>query len=102
MLRGAPRSTLFPFTTHFRSQRLAREMLPLPHGEVGVLELRLGERRGEPRWEEQTSELQSRQYLVCCLLLEKNSTLACQQGFQPPVAVLDPDVSALRLQHGLF
>src|SRR5947209_13279824 len=63
MIRRPPRSTLFPYTTLFRSQPGDVQRLPhqLPHA---------GAQRGE-RSEEHTSELQSRQYLVCRLLLEK-------------------------------
>src|SRR3712207_8107885 len=86
MIRRPPRSTLFPYTTLFRSRgrvRLRwfgagppRDPLPRregrPRGEGR--ELRLAPRRRRPggaRSEEHTSELQSRQYLVCRLLLEK-------------------------------
>src|SRR3712207_7129950 len=68
MIRRPPRSTLFPYTTLFRSSA----SLPLaPHrwqcqNPVSMLRLRL-------RSEEHTSELQSRQYLVCRLLLEKKT-----------------------------
>src|SRR5947209_12658067 len=67
MIRRPPRSTLFPYTTLFRS--LAAGQRP----QVGEVELDVevagvGEDR---RSEEHTSELQSRQYLVCRLLLEK-------------------------------
>src|SRR5438445_6028300 len=62
-----PRSTLFPYTTLFRS-----------HADHTELELaRQPESRGDDahgRSEEHTSELQSRQYLVCRLLLEKKKT----------------------------
>src|SRR3712207_7383425 len=94
MIRRPPRSTLFPYTTLFRSEkpcvdgpRLARVMLSIRRG--GLLAVMCpasfaaGKDRG-PRWvprigastnprrsEEHTSELQSRQYLVCRLLLEK-------------------------------
>src|SRR3712207_8512944 len=79
MIRRPPRSTLFPYTTLFRSRNLpvtqtssttpARRRAP----EVPSTR-RPAERAGEhmvPRSEEHTSELQSRQYLVCRLLLEK-------------------------------
>src|SRR3712207_7624486 len=96
MIRRPPRSTLFPYTTLFRSGRARRrdeddrraagrpraadEEVALAHaGAVGG-----GRRRGRrdlvlpqldrPRSEEHTSELQSRQYLVCRLLLEKKKT----------------------------
>src|SRR2546428_9772166 len=64
MIRRPPRSTLFPYTTLFRS----------PAGELGDAEPGLGCRRGQHspgRSEEHTSELQSRSDLVCRLLLEK-------------------------------
>src|SRR3712207_7613603 len=97
MIRRPPRSTLFPYTTLFRSQGQERQALivegcslcfdsfdflaaPLGQGIDADLErlsvrpvrirvaLRIG---GFRRSEEHTSELQSRQYLVCRLLLEK-------------------------------
>src|SRR3712207_8180219 len=86
MIRRPPRSTLFPYTTLFRSSVLAlyREEMDHPGtekddrlAELSVLKKRqLGEEVGTVRrlvWrsEEHTSELQSRQYLVCRLLLEK-------------------------------
>src|SRR3712207_8548353 len=82
MIRRPPRSTLFPYTTLFRSQvvlRLRQERHRLGrfrrhHHEVlahGVEPLA----RVEPRSEEHTSELQSRQYLVCRLLLEKKKNI---------------------------
>src|SRR3712207_6914664 len=91
MIRRPPRSTLFPYTTLFRSDERARERLvvaysPLvkyvsgrmasglpahveeadliSYGLVGLI---------SARSEEHTSELQSRQYLVCRLLLEKKT-----------------------------
>src|SRR3712207_8667268 len=98
MIRRPPRSTLFPYTTLFRSHRM-----PLHHGELEgercrlstkeahdcpcalpagfdggeCMEARAGSTIDEPRLgtlcrsEEHTSELQSRQYIVCRLLLEK-------------------------------
>src|SRR3712207_8053641 len=95
MIRRPPRSTLFPYTTLFRSGRhlpgvgdagrgavggrLRRAAAPLalPAGPAGWWCARGGgghRRSGEPmtwRSEEHTSELQSRQYLVCRLILEK-------------------------------
>src|SRR3712207_7363102 len=85
MIRRPPRSTLFPYTTLFRSVPLADLALDVarPAAEVGQLRLvdvdrvQLGEHAHEPvaehahRSEDHTSELQSRQYLVCRLLLEK-------------------------------
>src|SRR3712207_7386846 len=85
MIRRPPRSTLFPYTTLFRSSRSEFPSLPFAavraeqslsvtaplwletdHGRVTP-----GQIRDQLRSEEHTSELQSRQYLVCRLLLEK-------------------------------
>src|SRR2546422_6518165 len=89
MLRRPPRSTLFPYTTLFRSQLVTRPRSPsllrdarnpaellsrcvpapavLPGNELGY----------DGRSEEHTSELQSRLHLVCRLLLEKKKNHAC-------------------------
>src|SRR3712207_8970770 len=96
MIRRPPRSTLFPYTTLFRS-RCHRRQRGVGHPDVGWPLRRRAETEDEceareliaglccadqqehpiqPRSEEHTSELQSRQYLVCRLLLEKkNNTL---------------------------
>src|SRR3712207_9164153 len=75
MIRRPPRSTLFPYTTLFRSCACADLCVwsdVCVVSNVRVLEQpRVGTNRGCPRSEEHTSELQSRQYLVCRLLLEK-------------------------------
>src|SRR5258708_27520718 len=66
MIRRPPRSTLFPYTTLFRSQRLPRR---LPRGNAAAPRPLVP---GRPcRSEEHTSELQSPDHLVCRLLLEK-------------------------------
>src|SRR3712207_6984449 len=86
MIRRPPRSTLFPYTTLFRSSRADQHAVITLHphlaveadlgqmgqaiGIVGVRFVRRHVERGL-RSEEHTSELQSRQYLVCRLLLEK-------------------------------
>src|SRR4029079_4663198 len=62
MIRRPPRSTLFPYTTLFRSSHR-----PIPHS----LQFDLLRGPAEERSEEHTSELQSLAYLVCRLLLEK-------------------------------
>src|SRR5947209_13437440 len=65
MIRRPPRSTLFPYTTLFRSNEKCASCLFLA-------QFRLCHWKGHcRRSEEHTSELQSRQYLVCRLLLEK-------------------------------
>src|SRR3712207_8648467 len=70
MIRRPPRSTLFPYTTLFRSG-LERQASLQALDEFRHLAVRRHRRRPERRSEEHTSELQSRQYLVCRLLLEK-------------------------------
>src|SRR3712207_9015801 len=79
MIRRPPRSTLFPYTTLFRSQvdchtpKVEASLKPITHvgsgfgGNLPTCVIGL-------RSEEHTSELQSRQYLVCRLLLEKKKT----------------------------
>src|SRR5258707_7425946 len=70
MIRRPPRSTLFPYTTLFRSRR--EKCLSVKGMDVTGQSVDLGGRR-IIRSEEHTSELQSRQYLVCRLLLEKKT-----------------------------
>src|SRR3712207_8927342 len=89
MIRRPPRSTLFPYTTLFRSRRIVHRHAVLLRrlrgidrdggGQPGLLRLRRDDEDGllrqlGGRSEEHTSELQSRQYLVCRLLLEKKKT----------------------------
>src|SRR5258707_12044198 len=92
MIRRPPRSTLFPYTTLFRSggsaaaagsaaaHRAAAERGAGPGFaiacECGVRAVEPGSGDAPPRSEEHTSELQSRQYLVCRLLLEKKKKKA--------------------------
>src|SRR6478609_10563191 len=79
MIRRPPRSTLFPYTTLFRSSIDAgMECQPPPSRQ---------ESRRDPRSEEHTSELQSLAYLVCRLLLEKKKK---------------PDVNHLHAQANLY
>src|SRR3712207_8214203 len=95
MIRRPPRSTLFPYTTLFRSS-------PISRASARASPMRAAASAGSPpcddhdtqpnmlsanRSEEHTSELQSRQYLVCRLLLEKKKplsgtrrTLACESN----------------------
>src|SRR3712207_8682684 len=77
MIRRPPRSTLFPYTTLFRSGERHRTGRSV--GRAGRQHRRVArvvQRRADvvARSEEHTSELQSRQYLVCRLLLEKKKT----------------------------
>src|SRR5947209_15763318 len=95
MIRRPPSSTLFPYTTLFRSRGDAhhgvprrlplrlRELPPRQHGRRaedgrGGRPARPGASEGA-RSEEHTSELQSRQYLVCRLLLEKKKVTSSYQ-----------------------
>src|SRR5436305_3330727 len=74
MLRRPPRSTLFPYTTLFRSCRRRRHQSRRGHQHPGCDAVALGVEPGvgdRGRSEEHTSELQSRPHLVCRLLLEK-------------------------------
>src|SRR3712207_9556504 len=83
MIRRPPRSTLFPYTTLFRSSSSMRcSQAPSSHAAACSAESNLPGTglfskglRFERRSEEHTSELQSRQYLVCRLLLEKKTLL---------------------------
>src|SRR3712207_7479656 len=95
MIRRPPRSTLFPYTTLFRSGRVGgvvrrggkgSQSRPSPSRNSPSIRRRTARDRSVPttpaqpshrrtgRSEEHTSELQSRQYLVCWLLLEKKQT----------------------------
>src|SRR3712207_8090031 len=91
MIRRPPRSTLFPYTTLFRSRgggqadvpldeaawfasdREAEEMLLLDQALERLGEIHPRGAQAVARSEEHTSELQSRQYIVCRLLLEKHN-----------------------------
>src|SRR5688572_30912584 len=72
MIRRPPRSTLFPYTTLFRS-RWSAGFQPAPGAQAGGLHSTESMFRGGPRSEEHTSELQSQSNLVCRLLLEKKN-----------------------------
>src|SRR3712207_8547836 len=76
MIRRPPRSTLFPYTTLFRSARAGAARVPQRQGGRPGRDRgrRPRHRRRRRRSEEHTSELQSRQYLVCRLLLAKKNT----------------------------
>src|SRR2546430_13722025 len=81
MIRRPPRSTLFPYTTLFRSRPGLRtlEAIACQEPERGR-PARLGLDMGVNRSEEHTSELQSQSNLVCRLLLEKNKLLVVLKG----------------------
>src|SRR3712207_7222954 len=95
MIRRPPRSTLFPYTTLFRSEEGKRRKedragLAAAASAVETLEHDIAEtdarlralndpRTRLSRSEEHTSELQSRQYLVCRLLLEKKKKRMCDE-----------------------
>src|SRR5882757_2948544 len=72
MIRRPPRSTLFPYTTLFRSHGAGRRMSRKKANDMF--------RFTHVRSEEHTSELQSRQYLVCRLLLEKKKKTGAQRA----------------------
>src|SRR5947209_12348682 len=77
MIRRPPRSTLFPYTTLFRSICFASRWFHRPPGCTELPDRQFDRGR---RSEEHTSELQSRQYLVCRLLLEKKKKTALVYG----------------------
>src|SRR5947207_12691211 len=89
MKRPPPRSTLFPYTTLFRSQsrwRSIAQQIARQH-----VAHRLGQRHADAlRSEEHTSELQSHSDLVCRLLLEKKKTTAGRPAGKPPDNASNP------------
>src|SRR3712207_8070819 len=95
MIRRPPRSTRFPYTTLFRSLEAMRtvvrrhpdaRLLVAGRGDADQLHRLVGEERSE----EHTSELQSRQYLVCRLLLEKKTITCTRMLPRPPSRTLSP------------
>src|SRR3989449_2925255 len=98
MIRRPPRSTLFPYTTLFRSNMAGDEVVPIELGHIAKASAKLGpkaeyllvrEAAGyghaavvqTVRSEEHTSELQSRLHLVCRLLLEKKKKRMIYQWY---------------------
>src|SRR2546429_2787786 len=83
MIRRPPRSTLFPYTTLFRSpetrSHLPRPRCPLPAHRQPAARVHHPHPGGSDRSEEHTSELQSRLHLVCRLLLEKKKNHTAHQ-----------------------
>src|SRR5947209_12149817 len=100
MIRRPPRSTLFPYTTLFRSdfgmicpQACGGEAAWA--GEIDVLApdsllALINHFKGTQRSEEHTSELQSRQYLVCRLLLEKKNGTTTTRKRKAKTAAAEP------------
>src|SRR3712207_7945972 len=101
MIRRPPRSTLFPYTTLFRSTETVvithLQEVHYTHNETtveidashsiwvsGDAQAIFGDVEGDVRSEEHTSELQSRQYLVCRLLLEKKKKVS--ETFIKPIS----------------
>src|SRR3712207_7836172 len=91
MIRRPPRSTLFPYTTLFRSlrsqmryellslqKRIQKTFIYVTHDQIEAMTM------ADRRSEEHTSELQSRQYLVCRLLLEKKNNDIPSSKFHTP------------------
>src|SRR2546427_6353512 len=97
MIRRPPRSTLFPYTTLFRSHVRFDDAAWLAHELPRVIAGLRRLRRAELRSEEHTSELQSQSNLVCRLLLEKKKAL--QDGISGAEihADLKPDPQAFVL-----
>src|SRR5258708_25921859 len=98
MIRRPPRSTLFPYTTLFRSARIPRDRagdarpdlapLALPGAARAAAEPRVPRlRRADHRSEEHTSELQSPDHLGCRLLLEKKKKTRIALGMRFSTAV---------------
>src|SRR5258705_9706404 len=87
MIRRPPRSTLFPYTTLFRSRHGGQLVDPVRREAVRVRQ-RQPVRRDHDRSEEHTSELQSLRHLVCRLLLEKK---------KKPVLTLNVTVASTNL-----
>src|SRR3989442_3400551 len=82
MIRRPPRSTLFPYTTLFRSRNDGSLIAPTAEGALIDVDPRRGKGLGRIRSEEHTSELQSRPHLVCRLLLEKKKYRTSNQRSQ--------------------
>src|SRR5437660_7246663 len=90
MIRRPPRSTLFPYTTLFRSEREARALLGRLRPVVLPRQQAARDRVVGDRSEEHTSELQSRGHLVCRLLLEKKNKQIRQNRIEDAVSDREP------------
>src|SRR2546429_6839265 len=96
MIRRPPRSTLFPYTTLFRSRVLVQGQRWILGTQVEVVEP--GRAEAE-RSEEHTSELQSRLHLVCRLLLEKKKNLTRTLAFYPFLVLHHPSAVTLAIPY---
>src|SRR5947209_16247122 len=96
MIRRPPRSTLFPYTTLFRSGRSPRLEA---RGPSRAWQVAADRPPAGPRSEEHTSELQSRQYLVCRLLLEKKKRKLTKASQVRQAAAHHPITNNNRKQH---
>src|SRR5256885_8450777 len=97
MIRRPPRSTLFPYTTLFRSRLRGSCAFHCPHLLPGQALLRLDREQATPQGsEEHTSELQSPCNLVCRLLLEKK-----KKNFPHVLHAIDNASSPRNLEHAL-
>src|SRR5437762_9981045 len=85
MIRRPPRSTLFPYTTLFRSQIETFDATFGQPGERGIMMLYTLGDLARRRSEEHTSELQSPMYLVCRLLLEKKKNNSISSSLLDPL-----------------
>src|SRR2546430_7512487 len=95
MIRRPPRSTLFPYTTLFRS------ILKPTEKEVAQVERKRPQNPSKPRSEEHTSELQSQSNLVCRLLLEKKKKTKVQYSQIHVYSVIVSRLTALTTLIGL-
>src|SRR5260221_9004685 len=100
MIRRPPRSTLFPYTTLFRSGHRARLVGRAAAAEQFLVEIEIflaarilhahGDRDLGGRSEEHTSELQSHSDLVCRLLLEKKKPTGIKKKMEPATHIMAP------------
>src|SRR2546430_8149579 len=100
MIRRPPRSTLFPYTTLFRSLRTCRQSFSKPgFPQISRSESLRSELAQRIRSEEHTSELQSQSNLVCRLLLEKKKHILILKYFLCCLTILTlPDEALLTYQ----
>src|SRR5436305_11873635 len=99
LIRPPPRSTLFPYTTLFRSPRIDRVALTWSADpNASLARIQAGD---VDRSEEHTSELQSRPHLVCRLLLEKKKTRSSYRRSQRS-SMPDHILSAFPAQHRAY